>query len=167
MGGGKFEATGERWTKKADEFYGAGEVIRLAPHEDRSGRSHNHYFACVAEAHANLPDDMAINFPTEDHLRKYALIRTGYCTTNVLVLNTPEEARKAAVFMRTFEQFGVIKLSGCSVMRFTPHSQSKRAMNKETFARSKTDVLAFLATLIGSTVEDLRANSGKSGGGER
>ena len=39
----------------AAERYGAGEVVAMAPAEDRSSASHRHYFACVREAWVNLP----------------------------------------------------------------------------------------------------------------
>ena len=165
--GNAFTPDGQHWLGLAQKHFGAGEVIKLVQHEERSGASHNHYFACVADAHANLPDELAIQFPSPDHLRRFALISTGFCTSHILTLDTPEEARKVATFMVPLDDFGVISLKGCTVTKFVAQSQSKKSMNKAVFRASKEAVLGFLATMVGTTKEALTENTGKSGAGQR
>lgn len=167
LGQGRFKTPSDHWAHLADRHYGEGETVRLVPYEMRSAATHNHYFAVLADAHANLPDELAVQFPTPEHLRAYALIRTGYCTSHTLTLDTPEEARKVAGFMKPHDEFGVVSVKGCVVTKFTAQSQSHKAMNKQTFAESKEKVLAFLAEMIGTTKKALSENSGKSGDGER
>ena len=162
-----FAPDGQHWLGLAQKHFGAGEVVKLVQHEERSGASHNHYFACVADAHANLPDELAIQFPSPDHLRRFALISTGYCNSHAITLDSVEEARKVYAFIKPIDQFSVVSLKGCVVTVFTAHSQSNRAANKALFRQQKEAVLGFLATMVGTTKEALTENTGKSGAGQR
>ena len=67
-----------RFQAECDRTFVVGENYRLAIHEDRSTASHNHEFAFVAEAWAQLPEHLAEQFRTPEHLRKRALISAGY-----------------------------------------------------------------------------------------
>ncbi len=79
-----FQWTGEamapygRFAREADAQFVIGERYRMTTVEERSAKSHAHYFACVTDAWANLPEEYEGRWPTADHLRKYALIKTGY-----------------------------------------------------------------------------------------
>lgn len=167
LGKGRFKVPSDHWANLADRHYGEGEVVRMVPDEQRSTATHNHYFACVADAHANLPDELAVQFPKPEHLRRYALIRTGYCTSHAITLDTAEEARRVYAFAKPMDEFSVVSLKGCVVTRFTAQSQSHKAMNKQTFAKSKEDVLAYISTMVGTTAKALEDNTGQSGEGRR
>ena len=132
----------------AREHYGAGEIVALIPHEERSIKSHNHFFVLVGEAWKNLPDHLASQFPTPDSLRKRALIRTGHCDAETFVCKFKTEAVRLAAALRSTPD-AVVVIDGKVVTRLTAQSQSLRAMGKETFQRSKDDVLGFLAEMIG------------------
>ena len=135
-----------RLAEFCDAEFGEGEVVSFERHEERSIRSHNHYFACIAEAWNNLPDTDG-RFPNPEALRKWALIRNGYCTESSIVCDTPEQAHTVAAFMG-FTEGMVIVVKENVVKRFIARSQSVKAMNKDEFQRSKTDVLDTLAELI-------------------
>lgn len=128
-----------------DEF-GEGEVVSFERHEERSTVSHNHYFACIQEGWNNLPEKDE-RFPNPDSLRKWALIRNGYCTESSIVCSSPEQAHTVAAFMGYTE--GVIIVVRESVVkRYIAKSQSLKAMNKQEFQQSKDVVLDTIAELI-------------------
>jgi hypothetical protein len=128
-----------------DEF-GEGEVVTFERHEERSVNSHNHYFACIAEAWNNLPEADA-RFPNPKALRKWALIKSGWCTEASVVCDSPEQANTIAAFMG-FSEGVVVTVRDNIVKRYIARSQSLKAMNKEDFQKSKNDVLDVLAELI-------------------
>lgn len=139
----------------ADRQYVVGEVYRLEPKEDRSAASHAHYFAALADAHANLPDDLAERWPTPDALRKYALIRTGFRDERSIVAASKAEARRIAAFIKPMDEFAVVAVHDAAVIVWTAKSQSMRSMGKKAFQESKDAVLSFVAELIGVDVDAL------------
>lgn len=144
-----------RFRRQCDQVFVIGENYVLETIEQRSAASHRHYFACIRSAWQNLPEDMSKQFPTEDHLRKYALIKTGFYNSNAIKCETPAQAVKLAAFIKPLDEFGVIDVRGLVVTRFTARSQSMKAMGKEIFTKSKNDVLDFLATLVGTSTKEL------------
>jgi hypothetical protein len=99
----------------------------LHPHRGRSERSsasHRHYFAAVYDAWLNLPEIDAERFPTADHLRKYALIRAGYCDTRELVCASKAEAVRVGAFMKPMDPYALVAISGAVVRVYTAKSQA-------------------------------------------
>jgi hypothetical protein len=133
----------------AGERFGVGEVVALAPAELRSSPSHRHYFACVREAWVNLPEGLAERFATEEHLRKYALIKAGYRDERSIVCTSTAEARRIAAFVRPIDDYSIITVRDTVVTQFTAKSQSLEAMGKSQFQASKDAVLGLLAEMIG------------------
>ena len=133
----------------ADKHFTAGESYPLIVHEPRSHASHNHYFAVVADAHLNLPEDLAERLPTPEHLRKYALIRAGYRDERSISCASKAEALRVAAFVKPMDEFAVVTVVEAVVTVYTAKSQSLRAMGARIFAESKEAVLAVLAGLIG------------------
>lgn len=148
--------------KLADRQYVVGEFYRLVPHEERSGASHKHYFAAVHDAWQNLPDEMALQFPTSEHLRKFALIQAGYCTERTIACSSKEEARKIAAFVKPFDEFAIVIVRGTVIRVFNAKSQSNRAMNKKDFQDSKDKVLGIVSQLIGVKPAELKDQVGKA-----
>lgn len=135
----------------ADRHYVIGEAYYLEIREDRSAASHRFYFASINEAHGSLPEDLAERLPTPEHLRKFALIRTGYADQRTHVCASKAEALRLASFIRPMDEFAVVVTHEKVVTVWTAKSQSMRAMDKKTFAESKEKVLDFIASLIGVT----------------
>jgi hypothetical protein len=129
--------------------FGLGEVVTLAPVELRSSPSHRHYFACVREAWINLPADHAARFASEEHLRKYALIKAGYRDERSIVCASKAEARRVAAFIRPIDDYAVVTVEGRVIVQFTAKSQAPASMGKAQFQASKEAVLTVLAELIG------------------
>ena len=137
-----------RFHNVASASYGDGEVVMLAPIEERSAKNHNHYFACIHQAWLNLPEDLAERLPTEEHLRKHALIKTGFADHRQFVCSSKAEAVRFAAFLRPLDEYAIVTVSEAVVTVYTAQSQSMRAMGKERFQDSKDRVLSFLAGLI-------------------
>lgn len=141
-----------------DEFT-VGEVYRMEAVEERSMVSHRHFFACVHDAWLNLPDAIATEFPTAEHLRKHALIMTGFRDERKFAASSVKEARAIAAFIRPRDDYAVISVNGNVVIEWTAKSQSVKAMGKASFQDSKDKVLSFLADLLGVDPVTLAANA--------
>ena len=146
----------------ADRNYVVGETYRLVPHEERSQRSHAHYFACVNEAWSNLPEHLAERFPTAEHIRKYALIKAGYHDERSIVARSKAQAQDIASFVKPLDEFALVVISEATASIYTAKSQSTRAMGAKEFQRSKDAVLDFLAGMIGVERQAREANAGRA-----
>ena len=148
-----------RLAKLCDKHFVVGQAYMLVEHQERSQRSHAHYFACVNEVWKNLPEDAIERYPTADHLRRWALVRAGYADHRELVADSSEAAARIAAFVKPMDSYAVVTVRGCVVTIWTAKSQSQRAMDKKTFQESKDRVLDILAGLIGVTRDDLQQNA--------
>src|SRR5215468_4652113 len=116
----------------------------------RSEASHRHYFAAIREAYNNLPERVTMEWWTQsaEHLRKYALIKTGHCDRSVLHLASPDACLAAAIQLRQRDKYSEVTIQDNMLSWSTAHSQQLNAMGKKDFERSKEDVLGFLAGLL-------------------
>lgn len=135
--------------KRADELFCVGETYTMEALEERSAASHRHYFAAINEAWANLPDHLAEQYPTSEHLRKGALIRAGYRDERSIVCASRAEALRVAAFVKPLDTYALVTVTEAVVRVFTAQSQSQKAMGKDLFLKSKADVLETLAAMIG------------------
>jgi 5-methylcytosine-specific restriction endonuclease McrA len=156
MGAGEFRAPHSFAEKQCDRDLVIGEIQRWELALDRNEKSHDHYFALVHQAWLNLPEQYAMEFPNETSLRKFALIKTGYCKTHKMVTINNAEATKQAAFMQSLEEYSICEVTGNVVTVWTADSQKYRAMGKKLFQKSKDDVLTFLSQFIGSDVAALK-----------
>lgn len=150
-----------RYRQLCDEQFVVGEEYPLAMLEARSRKSHSHYFACVHEAWLNLPEDIQHRFPSDEHLRKTALVKTGYCTEKNFVCDTPEHAIRLAGIIRKVDVYAVITVKGEVVNVYEAESQNAAAMGRERFQKSKDDVFGWISELIGIKVTDLQRAGSK------
>lgn len=153
--GDAFTPASNYWAKKCDEHFVVGEFYTLEIRQDRSARSHAHYFASVNEAFNNLPDELSARFPTAEHLRKWALIRAGYRDQKPIVCANANEASIVASYIRPLDDYAAVSVRDDIVIVLTAKSQSYRAMGAKEFQKSKTAVLEILAKLIGTTTQAL------------
>ncbi|BAQ18355.1 hypothetical protein [Methyloceanibacter caenitepidi] len=135
--------------KRCQEHFEDGKRYALIEHQERSINSHNHYFAALHDAWQNLPEDIGVDFPTVEHLRKRALISTGYYDQRSVVCADNEEARRVAAFIRPMDEFALVAVNGPAVVVRTPKSQTYRAMDRKTFSESKEKVLGWVWDLVG------------------
>jgi hypothetical protein len=154
-----------RFHNLASAAYGDGEVVELAPIEDRSDKSHRHEFAWLREAWKNLPEAIADQYPTAEHLRKRALIDAGFYDEQVIDAGSNAAALRvgAAISARPGETFSLVIVRLGYVFIRTAKSQSRRAMDREEFARSKNALIEIVSDLIGVEPATLRAQSSTPG----
>lgn len=143
-----------------DKQYVVGQFYLLADWEDRSLTSHGHQFAWLAEAWRNLPENIADEYPTPEHLRKRALIQAGYYDEQIIDAGSKAAALRVASGIQIREPFSLVIVRGALVVIRTAKSQSRHAMNAREFQDSKTKVLEIVSALIGVKPEELTANSG-------
>lgn len=125
---------------------------------ERTDASHRHFMASVTQAWRNLPEKMAAEYPTAEHLRKRALIKTGHYHLESKVFDTPTDAIKAAAFLKPLDDYAVVLVKGNVVNHFRAKSQKylrSGGMGKEEFQKSKDDVLSLLADFIGTSKAQL------------
>ena len=137
--------------------YRMGQPVTLFVMQERTERTHNHQFAWLDDAVENMPErfDGEPWAASAEHLRKYALISTGFFNVKSIATDGQAEAERWAAVMQSLDPFSVVAIRGDVVHLFTAQSQSMKAMGKERFQRSKTAILNFVANIIGTTPEEL------------
>lgn len=131
------------------EHFGQGEVITMAVVEERSEVSHRQEFAWLREAWQSLPDALAAEYPSAEHLRKRALIRTGWCTVQDYPCGTQTEAKRWAAFLRReLDEYTIIEPSASVVRVYRARSQARGKMKAAEFQASKTAILEWVAALL-------------------
>lgn len=155
-GAGEFRASTKFLERLCDRELVIGEASQWEQVQERSKKSHDHFFALVHEAWVNLPEHLVTEFPNETALRKFALIKTGYCTVHKTVMADNTEAIKHAAFLQGREEYALCEIVGNVVTVWTAESQRRKAMGKKKFQQSKDDVLTFLSELIGTDVATLK-----------
>lgn len=137
--------------KRADGAYVIGMDYTLIVYNPRSDRSHNHFFAQLSELWQTLPEAIKDEYPSAEHLRKKALIRTGYAIHTDTLLSTNRDAILFAAMAAQLDEYCIVEVKGRAVRRYTAKSQSRGAMPADEFQRSKNDVLAFAENLLKTT----------------
>ncbi len=133
----------------ADKHYVVGMNYLLVEHHERSEVSHRHFFATVNELWQSIPDHLAGEYPTAEHLRKKMLINTGFCDERDIVLNTKADALRVAALSRELDEYAVVVVRDHVVRVYRAKSQSTKAMGKADFQASKTAVLDAIHALLG------------------
>lgn len=152
----------QRFARRCDQQFVIGEIYPLAVEHEASARSRGHYFASLTEAWRNLPEDIAEDYPSVEHLRKKLLVRAGYADEEVIVLESVNDAVALARAIRKRDEYAVIAVKGQTVRIWTAKSQSKRAMGAKVFQASKEAVLREAEKLISVTAAELQANAGQA-----
>lgn len=149
QGDGEFRTPSSFWASHADREFVVGETYKLVEHHERSQASHGHFFAALAGGWGNLPEHLAEQYPSSEHLRKKALIWRGWRDERSIVCATHAEAQRVGAFIKPMDDFAVVTVKDAVVRVWTAKSQSMKAMGKADFQKSKTDVLDFLDDLLG------------------
>lgn len=137
-----------RFAKEADKRFVCGQTYVMEEIQERSAASHRHFFASVRQAWMNLPERLVLDFPSAEHLRKFALVRAGFYDRRSIATKSPSEAAKIAAFIRPMDEFAVVTVDGSIINVFTAKSQNYREMSKQEFAASKDAVLRILEDLL-------------------
>lgn len=137
-----------RFHNVANAEFVVGEKYRCEVQEDRSWVSHKHQFAWLHDAWLSLPEHVASRFLNEDQMRKHGLIAGGFCDSTTVPCTSRAEAERWYKHLKAREPDTVISINGNVLIQFTAWSQSRRAMDAQTFQRSKTAVLEYVASLL-------------------
>ena len=126
---------------------------------ERSWISHQQQFAWIAEAWGNLPEPLVETFPTPEHLRKAALIATGWFRETIIDAGNARAALRVAAYARGEDEFARVVARGPTVIVQKARSQRMHGhdrMDKAEFQKTKDDILGWIANLIGVEPERLR-----------
>ena len=145
----------------ANDQFVVGQTYSLEVVEDRSAKSHRHYFVEIHETWKHLPENLIALYPTEDHLRKRVLIQAGFCDTTSTVFDSKAAAVKAAAMVRGLDEFVLVTCIGTVVTVSKAWSQKYTRMDKKTFQDSKDKVMQICAGMIGVTPDEFRRNMGR------
>jgi hypothetical protein len=154
LGDGEFKTVNKYHARAADKDLVIGEVLTWQQVQERSLKSHNHFFASVHDAWLNLPESVSVEFPSDESLRKYALIKAGYCTVKKIVCANNKEANVVVALMSELDAFLICEVSNNVATVYRAQSQSVKSMGKDTFQKSKTAVLEILSEMIGAKVSE-------------
>jgi hypothetical protein len=158
--GEAFEPATPYQLKRAGETFSEGKVYTWQQVFDRSPNSHRHYFAQIHEAWMNLPENLQLEYPTSEHLRKKALIMTGHYTRQDWACNSKAEAIRTAAILRSVDEYAVVQVIDSTVSLLTAKSQASNKMRKKDFQESKTAVLGYVWGLCGVDPETGEINTG-------
>lgn len=147
-----------RFHQQCDRQFVVGQQYVLEERMERSSLSHRHYFATITELWHSLPERLAAEFPSPEHLRKRALIRCGYRDQRSIVCSSNAEALRVAAFIRPVDSYAEVSVSGSVVVHLTAVSQNLKSMDRKTFGESKTTVLEWISDLVGVEVPQADAD---------
>lgn len=133
-----------------------GEVHGWQMAEHRSKSSHDHFFAVINEAWKNIPEDMADDFPSPEHLRKWALIKAGFCSETRVVCANNGEAMTLATKAKAMDKYSVVSIDGKAVTIWTADSQRRDAMGRQAFQEAKERALHIISNLLGIDAATLK-----------
>lgn len=137
---------------RSDKELVIGETLTWEIVHQRSSATHRHLFACIKNAWDSLPEALAAEFPSPEHLRKWALIQIGHCTMTRLAFANNGEAMKAATLMRDIDGYAEIGVAGTAVVMRRAKSIAVRAVSRNEFGEIKDKLLTTLSQLIGADV---------------
>lgn len=145
-----------RHQREADQTFVIGQSYRMVEIEERSEVSHRHEFGWLKDAWLSLPESVAREYPSVEHLRKRALIATGWCTmTDYVCGSAAEAARWASNLRKEVDEYALVIVERAVVRVFKAKSQSRKAMGKEDFQASKTAIIEWVAKLLDVAPETL------------
>lgn len=167
-----------RWREIARRMFKDGEDYALEEKLERSSAQHKFYFVSIKNAFTNLNKETLDLLKTPNHLRQWALITTGWYDERQVGGLSLAQAKRMAVIVaallrsNTDDDYVEIivrrnrdesdRLDGtANLIVRTPKSQSRDAMDRETFKKSCEDVLDVLAGAINVTRRELE-DSGKT-----
>lgn len=126
---------------------------------------HAAYFAAIGDIFGNLNEEDTQRFKSEEHLRAWALVHTGFCTETDYPCDSKEEAMLTAKIIRSRSAYSIIKVGGDVVKVFDPESQAiygPHAMPAERFYASAKAVLDLISPMARTTPSEALSNAGTS-----
>lgn len=140
-----------RFSRLCNEEFVIGEHYKMNAQSERSWKTHRHFFVTLYDAWLNLPENVSMEAwaQSSEHLRKYALIKTGWYNSQTHACGSMAEAQRWARNLRPYDEYSITVQVGSTVVVYKAKSQSTKAMGARDFQQSKNDVLDFAAGLLG------------------
>lgn len=138
----------KRYQRVAQRQYTLDGEYVLDELDERSEASHRQYFAAINDGFRNLPESVAANFSSAEHLRAWCLIECGYHEERIIDCESEREAKRYATFIRIEKLHARLKRREDKLVVQYPRSQAYGAMNKHEFEKSKRDVLELIESMI-------------------
>jgi len=129
--------------------------------QPRSRASHNHQFARLHDAWMN-PEDIAHLYPSDEHLRKRALIEAGYYHELAVDAGSRAAALRVAATVPALDEFAFAQVEGPIVLIRRAKSQSMRAMGGKQFYESKAAIMQVITDMLSVTPAELAKNAGRA-----
>ena len=148
-----------RYARQCDAKFVVGVRYVVEAELPRNMQAHKAYFSGLKEIWDSLPDGVAEQFPSSDHMRKHALCRTGYCGETKSVFTSHRDALLAAAFAIANKQFAIVDVEKNVVLCWVPESQSVAAMGAERFKASCAEVERYCLGLVGVALVDASERS--------
>ena len=107
------------------------------------------FFACLRDAHANLPDRLRDQLPNAEVLRKHALIAVGHCDVMTVVCGSKSSAPGIAKAFMARDQYCIAIPRGDVVIISTARSMARRVLLKRDFMEVADKVFHWIAETTG------------------
>lgn len=142
-------------TKLANARLVVGQRYAVTVEEPRNMAAHRGFFARLHEAWQSLPDDLMGDYPTSEHLRHRALIRTGFSKMTDVVAASPAHALTIAAAFQEMDGYALVLIEDRAVRIWRAESQSVRAMGSQRFKQSIDAVEGWVSDLLGITPDQM------------
>jgi hypothetical protein len=144
--------------KLADKAFVIGQRYWLEEVSERSWVSHRHEFAFVHKAWENLNEEDTERFPSPEHLRKAALIATGWFRETIIEAGSKTAALRVMAYVKNEDEFAHVVVRGPTVFVRKARSQrmhGRDRMDKQQFRDSKDAILGWISQRIGVDPDQL------------
>ena len=143
-----------------------GGVYNVSLAKDRSSESHKQFFAVVADAFHQIPDDKQ-HWSNPEHLRKWLLCKVHWCNQTDTVLSTNDDAMKFAAMVKSLDPYAVFQVKGRVVRNWVPKSMkaargNNGGMSKQDFQQVKQEIFDFLDDYLGLERGTLAKQGGRA-----
>jgi len=143
------------YQRQADAALVIGLRYNVQVEEPRKMAQHRGYFARIHEAWQSMPEELLEDYPSSEHLRKRALIKTGFAAMADFVCASPAQAAAVAAFFTNADEYALVEISDRAVRIWRAESQSVHAMGSERFKRSIDQVERWVGELLKIAPEDM------------
>ena len=99
---------------------------------------------------------MADDFPSPESLRKWSLIKAGFCSETRIVCANNSEAMTLATKAKSLDKYSIVAIDGKAVTIWTADSQRRDAMSRQAFQEAKERALHIISNLIGTDITILK-----------
>lgn len=155
VGEGKAQAVG-RYDRQQCDAMAFGAILEAEEVKQRSMQFHRFWFATVNDAWETLPDHLQARFPEPEALRKFLLVKAGWCDAREFACDSPEAAATLAAALKWTEPYSAVVVSGNVVLAYVARSQKIKAQDRKSFSQVTERALHHLSEMLGVDPTTLR-----------